>query len=107
MVGKHVHPGFTLCEARYLSSDSRSFAKATKKKQVGCCFLRDVDISASRIAELQGPLLLQPTKATSAMTVNEIAAGLQSLNLCNGAKLAVQSIGVRGYTACSTNVSLQ
>jgi hypothetical protein len=36
------------------------FSRAAKGDWVGCCFLRDVDVCGSRIAELQETVLLRP-----------------------------------------------
>jgi hypothetical protein len=43
-----------------LQDDTSLFQEPPKGDLVGCCFLRDVDVCGSRIAELQESVLLRP-----------------------------------------------
>jgi hypothetical protein len=113
MVEKHVQtyciavaPHIPGTEARFQLPNSASFCRACLNNQIGCCFLRDVDVSATRIAELQASVVLQPAHLATETTADEIAATLQSEYLLGSAKVSVQSIGVRGFIAHCTDMLL-
>jgi hypothetical protein len=85
-----------------LQDDTFFFSRVVKGDRVGCCFLRDVDVCGSRIAEPHESVLLRPRQLGLDMTVQEIVAGLQSAAPCISGKLNVQSIGVKGFVERST-----